>query len=371
MRRLSTLAMLVSVTLALAACGSRRPPADYAPDPVLLSRIQGLRIILPPAACPGSRLNAEYFAILNDGTTVPFAERYDRDRPPQLHVMFLSRYSPSALALENGDWQMGADPLLSAMEGFTLRVSLRAKPSVVVEETIRPLYSCPQQVYRLLGRNGGRGEAGGPGPDVTVRLSMLSSPFYSRLIVAGIAVEQALPFYVLADADQVPQSDWLLVASQGGRGGRGADGTNGTRGVDGQPGCPASSGGAGGAGGNGGAGGPGGRGGRLTVVVPDDTPFLAGLVDAIAPGGEGGEGGRAGRGGEGGRAGTPSNADRRCQGATAGSDGPNGRPGADGREGPHGTRPQIIERPLTELYGPMAPATLRALIARHQQRRGS
>ena len=147
--RPSSLAAGVVLALVSVACGPKRPPPDYAPDPGLVARIQSLRMYVPEVVCPGVRVNAEYYAVLDDGTTVPFADRYDAKRPPPLHVTFLTRYSPSALALENGDWQTGQDPLLSAIEGFRLRASLRAKPSVVVEETIRPLYTCQEHVFRF------------------------------------------------------------------------------------------------------------------------------------------------------------------------------------------------------------------------------
>ena len=50
----------------------------------------------------------------------------------------------------------------------------------------------------------GSGQAGGNGPDVTVRLAILRSPFYDKLFVAGIQVGLAPPFYVLQDASAVP-----------------------------------------------------------------------------------------------------------------------------------------------------------------------
>jgi len=89
----------------------------------------------------------------------------------------------------------------------------------------------------------------GGGPQVTVRLGILRSPFYGRLIVAGVEVENDLPFYVFADANTVPPSDWLVIEARGARGARGGDGETGTRGAPGIAGCP---GGAGGPGGNGG-----------------------------------------------------------------------------------------------------------------------
>src|SRR5207249_3146490 len=83
---------------------------------------------------------------------------------------------------------------------------------------------------------------------------------------------QAPPFYMLADATEIPPSDWLLIESRGGRGGTGTPGPKGADGADGGSGCPPQPGGPGGNGANGGPGGSGGRGGRINVVVSSDEP---------------------------------------------------------------------------------------------------
>ena len=74
--------ILTAAALVAAACGSNRPPEDFAPDPGLLTQIRELRMVTPPRACPGQALSATYSAIMNDGTAIPFATRYDRDHPP-------------------------------------------------------------------------------------------------------------------------------------------------------------------------------------------------------------------------------------------------------------------------------------------------
>src|SRR5256886_5915246 len=132
------------------------------------------------------------------------------------------------------------------------------------------------------GDAGGPGEAGEPGPDATVRLAVLRSPFYDKLFVAGIQVGLAQPFYVLQDATAVPPADWLVIESRGGRGGTGVTGSKGTDGSSGAAGCPAQPGAPGGNGGSGGPGGSGGDGGRLTVVVALEHTFLAGVVAGLS-----------------------------------------------------------------------------------------
>ena len=63
-----------------------------------------------------------------------------------------------------------------------------------------------------------------------MRLAVLRSPFYDKLLVASLQVGLAQPFYVLQDASAVPPADWLVLESRGGRGGSGVTGTKGTDG---------------------------------------------------------------------------------------------------------------------------------------------
>ncbi|HET7040243.1 MAG TPA: hypothetical protein VFH97_10185 [Gemmatimonadales bacterium] len=359
----------MGLPLFLSAC-SHKPPPDFAPDPGLVARIDSIRMIVPAAACPGTTIPASYEAVLDDGSLVPFANRYDEDHPPPLHVVFLSRYSPAAIALENGSWATVDDPLASAMNGFPLQVILRAKPGVIARATVAPAYGCGEHAFHFEGVTGDRSEPGGRGPDVTVRLGLLSSPFVQRLIVAEIAVEAALPFYVLADADVVPPADWLLIGSDGGRGGRGSDGKPGRDGTNGTAGCPGTPGGAGGRGGDGADGGPGGPGGRVTVIVPDSDPFLAGLVDGRTQGGEGGQGGKGGKGGEGGKGGPAEGDARRCQAGADGRDGPDGRAGRQGPAGQPGPRAQVLTVPAGGVFGARPRPELEALIRYHEGTRG-
>jgi hypothetical protein len=353
MRRLALAAVVLT-----AACGPKRPPTDFSPDAGLVAQIRELRMSTSVRACPGETFGAAYTAVLNDGSLVTFESRYDEKRPPRLHVVFLDRQSEEATPLESGGWVAERDPLASAITGFRLSATLKAKPSITTSTVVTPDYGCSQHAFGFRGAG-----AGASGPQVTVRLGILRSPFYDRLLVAGIEVEDAPPFYVFADARAVPPSDWLIVEARGARGARGQNGEAGTAGADGQPGCPGTPGGPGGAGGNGSPGGPGGRGGQITLITPAEEPFLAGIVDARTPGGEGGPGGAAGKGGAGGKGGAaaPAN-DPRC---TAGANGPAGRAGAagyDGRDGQSGTRPQIVTVPMRDVWGTRVPSALAELI---------
>src|SRR6185503_19546070 len=182
-------------------------------------------------------------------------------------------------ALGDGNWAAAPDPTLSAMNGFRLTAFMRDNPSVQGFATVEPEYSCMPHAFSFEGEPGQPGGTGANGPDVTVRLRYLRSPFYQRLLVASVEVGLAPPIYVFSEADRIPPADWIIIETRGGRGGRGAAGTAGQNGANGAPGCPGGAGGAGGPGGPGGNGGSGGRGGRVTVIVPSSEPLLAGLVD--------------------------------------------------------------------------------------------
>ena len=168
--------VLVGIVLT-AACGPKRPPPSFAPDPGLVEQIRELRMSTSLRACPGESFAAAYTAVLNDGALVPFETRYDEDHPPRLHVVFLERSSPDATPLEGGGWSVTRDPLATAMAGFRLTVSFRAKPSVTTSTVVTPDYSCLQHAFGFRGVG-----AGASGPQVTVRLGILRSPFYDRLL---------------------------------------------------------------------------------------------------------------------------------------------------------------------------------------------
>jgi hypothetical protein len=344
------LAVLVSCVVLAAGCSSK-PPLDFAPDPSLIDRISQIRMHTEGSwVCPGNTIRASYDAVLDDGSVVPFATEYNDDHPPALHVVFLRRTSREASPRKDGGWDTDRDPLVSAVDGFRLNAFMLAKPSLNVSSLVRPEYSCTRHAFSFVGGGGARGQGGAPGPEVTVRLDVMSSPFYEALLVGGIQVGDAPPFYVLADAAMVPPADWLIVESKGGPGGRGVDGAEGVKGAKGSDGCPAGVGGAGGRGGNGGTGGPGGPGGRTVVMVPSEQPLLAGMVEAGSAGGAGGRGGRAGKGGAGGDGGRGIAGTRRCDNGQQGPPGEDGTVGPAGPEGSPGPRAQVITVPGVGLF---------------------
>ncbi len=357
--------------LALLTGCSHRPPPDFLPDPALIAQIREIRMTpLVEAACPGESFRMSYDAVLEDGTVVPFATRYDRDNPPRLHVQFLDRTSPQADPQGDGAWRTDPDPWRSVMTGYELEAVLHAKPSVRAGTRVPPEYDCMDRSLSFHGANGrdasgknsaGRsGDGGRDGPDITVRVGIVHSPFIPRLLVAAIQVGNDAPRYRLGDADRVPPRAWLRIESRGGSGGDGGNGAPGKAGVAGKAGCPGGAGGQGGDGQFGGGGGMGGDGGSLTIIVPESDRFLSGALDAVSVGGDGGRGGKGGAGGAGG-AGGPANGVS-CAAGPAGANGRDGSSGPSGRRGRGDREVTVITVPQRQVFGSRIPPELEALL---------
>jgi hypothetical protein len=322
----------IGAALLAVAC-SHAPPRDFAPDPGLIAQIREIRIVPQESrGCPGAPMHADYEAILADGSSVPFARSYNKKQPPRLHVRFLERKSPDAVARQDGDWAAEPNPLATMSTGFRLTATLRANPSITSTVVLPPAYDCLRRHFAFGGASGIAGGNGSNGPDVTVRFDVQRSPFYDRVYVAGIQVGAARPVYVLGDSSTIGLTEWLVVESRGGDGGNGLAGSDGIDGTLGAPGCPGQSGGQGRDGSDGRAGGDGGDGGRITIVVPPNRPHLAELVKTASWGGSGGLGGDGGRGGRGGTGGAGL-FDANNQPCAAGADGSPGHDGSRGRSG--------------------------------------
>src|SRR2546430_10856552 len=156
---------VVAALVITSACGPKRPPPSFAPDPGLVSQIRELRMSTNATACPGESFGAAYTAVLNDGSLVTSETRYDQDHRPRLHAAFLERSSYEATPLECSGWSAARDPLASAMTGFRLTATFRAKPSVTTSTVVAPDYGCLPHTFGF--------RAAGPavsGPQATVRL---------------------------------------------------------------------------------------------------------------------------------------------------------------------------------------------------------
>jgi hypothetical protein len=353
-KKVSLAVLLVPLMALILACAQRQLPPGYQPELTLLDRVESINIKTPPFACPGQNLPAAYEARLDDGTILPFATEYDDDNPPPLHISFLSRSSPEAEPLEDGSWDIASDPLSGATTGYRLNALLMHKPTVHAQLVVDPDYSCLPHAFEF------QGEQGQDGPRVTVRVDILSSPFFERLFLAEILPSGSDPLYVLADADRLPRTGWLTIESKGGTGVQGRPGRRGRPGRSGSPGCPGGRGESGGMGGPGGRGGPGGSGGEIFLMVPTGETGLAWLVQARSPGGVGGPGGLGGAGGRGGSGGSASG--EGCSSGSSGSDGLQGGTGRRGVMGSDGPALQIIEFPRERVFRQNGPAALWVLI---------
>src|SRR2546430_309448 len=191
------------------AC-SHAPPADFAPDPGLISQVRDLRIVTTQdRACPGGWIQTSYEAVLADGSRVPFARTYDKKHPPRLHVVFLERSSPDAVSRESGDWVTNANPLWTAASGFRLTATLSAKPAGQQTVVIPPEDGWMSHGFPF---SGGPGGAGRPAP-------------YHR------PAKHPFPRGVARGA---PPGGRGGAGGRGGKGGKGGKGGRGTR-RQGQP----------------------------------------------------------------------------------------------------------------------------------------
>ena len=370
---LSRVNILLVAVVVCTSCSSRGEN-EITLDPIFVGRISEIRIV-PESdpVCPGDHIEVSYEAVLDDSTVVSFSSRRNAGNQPFLDVRLLHLTSPEASPQPDGSWVTSSDPLISAMTGFRLRASLRADTSLQTEHVVAPEYSCLDFSFYVEGMPGQEGYTGANGPDVTVRLSTLSSPFYHWLFVAVIETESKQPRYVFANADETPATGWLRVESRGGHGGHGKPGRQGRRAESVGPASPCSPGQDGGDGRAGQNGGSGGNGGAVTIVVPQEYADLAVVVAPVSSpgiGGEGGLGGPGGEGGAGGRALRDSQGNLVCEAGPRGRRGRTGPNGVAGREGNAGPETQVITMPGDELFGPQPPLAIRQLIEYTRQQRG-
>ncbi|MCC6555659.1 MAG: hypothetical protein IT372_22075 [Polyangiaceae bacterium] len=192
-----------------------------------------------------------------------------------------------------------------------------------------------------IGIPGERGADGGHGPELRAFATMVSTPFYPKLV--AVRIEGPTPDFLLFPVGKV-----ITLRAVGGPGGPGGPGGDGGPGGQGGEGAPApGDGGRGGDGASGGHGGNGGNGGALELIVDERFPELAQSIRLDVSGGPAGAGGREGRGGRGGNGGIGSRAqtedgqnnapaDGGAGRGERGADGTHGRPGANGKPGPAG-----------------------------------
>lgn len=366
--RLATVAALLSALLG-ACAPSPRAPADL--------RVTDARVVRfglgtgVGAICPGSAVPIELqLEARVDGHDVTlFRHRRDLDdRVFDLAQVHLS--SPQGTFDRDGVFHASPDVLATAQSGYVLHVRVPNGPAFAVRYP--PSYACGSPFGKegsqgvegqagtdaVLGeaeghvtadgtglagggRPGNPGGPGGTGPKMTVFVTWVSSPDYTRLLAARSVGDAG-------GLTLVEPGTTLSVVARGGPGGRGGRGGRGAAAfaVE-QAGAP---------GGAGGRGGPGGVGGEVELVLDERFPELERWVRADVSGGVGGEGGLGGQGG--GPLGRLAAGDRR--GAAHydyGQPGPTGMNGGSGAPGASG-KVSIVRRDVRALFeglGPIVP----------------
>ena len=311
--------------------------------------------------CPGEPVSLDVELTAEVGLSTVRLTQHRRELEDAIFDMRQLRFASAQGTIdEEGRFFPNADPLVSAQSGFVFYVAVPRGPTFSVRYP--PVYECATPFGRegqpgvpgprgedalyedrtdasaaaaadgelpsATGFNGGDGGRGGAGPELTIYVTWVQTPDYTRLLAAR--AEGDLHGLALR-APGTP----LDVLARGGRGGAGGSGGQGASGLDevrrgkrgrGHVVKSFTRGGLGGAGGNGGEGGPG---GSVRVVV-DDRFDLDSWVHVDVQGGEGGAGGRAGAGG---RGGASDASGARETSASSGLPGTMGRTGPSGPEG--------------------------------------
>jgi hypothetical protein len=317
--------------------------------------------------CPGEIIQVEMVADLKDGTVCSNL-RPNTGCRKQKHAVLDPR--SVALFAEPARWvsdrefrlQTPPNPFATWRDGVELRgwiQSTGTKYPLRTEQVNRrllPTYLCHSAHPQVFSDGQApTGRVGRRGPNLTVLLTPLPSPFYPDVVLLKVVSGSQVRYFISQDAGHP-----VTIVSQGQGGGNGSDGQSGRRGSDGRSAVSecenGDNGDNGDDGGDGGPGAPGGPGGDVLVVF-DQTKVqaLERRVIARSEGGPGGHGGRGGSGGAGGSGGS-GRSGTNCSGSS-GSSGSYGRSGHDGPTGPHGPRGHVTAtRGLRdEMFAPELP----------------
>jgi hypothetical protein len=346
---------LAVLLMAMGGCWVPRGPIDLrdAETHVVKFGVEAAR----GGICPGEPVNLDVELTAEVGSRTMRLTRQRRDLDDAIFDMKQVRFASAQGRIdEEGRFFPNADPLVSAQSGFVFYVAVPRGPTFSVRYP--PVYECATPFGRegqsgvdgprgedalfedrtdlsaafaadgelpsATGFNGGDGGPGGPGPELTIYVTWVQTPDYTKLLAARAEGD------VHGLTLRAPGTP-LDVLARGGRGGAGGSGGQGASGLDeirngkrGRHVVKTFT--RGGLGGSGGGGGDGGAGGSVRVVV-DERFELESWVHVDVQGGEGGPGGRAGAGGRGGAANL---AGARETSASS------GLPGTTGKSGPSG-----------------------------------
>ncbi len=335
---------LASSALVMLACG---------PSKLMVSPARVVNVNVQPASlqalfCPGDAFQIELVAKLDDGTLCSNIDggRGCMNEKDSIIDPSLVRIeaSPGAFTdMSKFVFTPPVNPLETADAGISLRGYLEdaTGKSVVGERRVSPVYDCQREYVGSVPQPGKNGEPGQPGPDLTVTVTSLSTPWFSNAALIRVENGSQKVYFISPSADRP-----VRIVSKGQDGGAGALGPAGAAGADGAAAgaacTPGSNGMPGTSGGQGGDGGNGGPGGSIKLVVDDAKgEMLKARVKLESIGGAAGLAGPGGAGGAGGRGGAGAAADTMCaSGGAAGADGsagtsgPSGKPGKPGAPGP-------------------------------------
>lgn len=342
--------------LLLSGCWVPRGPIDLRETETKIVRVG---VEAPRGGiCPGEPVTLDIELTADIGWKAARLTRVRRDLDDPIFDMRQLRIASAQGRIDGeGRFFPDADPLVSAQSGFVLYVAVPRGPTFSVRYP--PVYECatpfghegqkgndgakgedalfedrsdPSGTGVLPSANGfvgGDGGDGGSGPELTIYVTWVRTPDYTRLLAAR--AEGDLHGVTLR-APGTP----LDVVARGGRGGSGGRGGQGASGLDevrrhrgrGDSSVlhPLTH---GGIGGTGGSGGNGGAGGSVRVIV-DERFELEPWVHVDVGGGLGGE---AGRGGQGGRGGASTHSGARETTSSSGLPGTHGRTGKSGANG--------------------------------------
>lgn len=345
LRLLATLPFFVAMPV-LVGCGPSH--AQIEPKDVV-------NVSVRPASgqllfCPGDPFQVEVVAKLKDGTSCSNVDpnKGCMNEKDTVIASEMVRIQGSSGFVGGGNfiWVPDKDVLKTADTGMGLRGWLESATggkSMEGEAQLKPVYDCQMQ-QTIRGARGRDGEMGAPGPELTISITTLSTPFFPDAALFRLDWPGNRAYMISPSADKP-----VRITTYGGEGGRGLEGAPGVPGRDGKDateecadGLDGTNGGDGGPGGRGGDGGPG---GLIRVILDDaNADKLKGrlLVQSLGgPGGDRGPGGAGGKGGRGGEAGALKAGDPDCKPRDGknGALGKFGPSGEQGRTGPNGPAP--------------------------------
>ncbi|HVK67173.1 MAG TPA: hypothetical protein VM694_21955 [Polyangium sp.] len=300
--------------------------------------------------CPGDPFQVEVVAKLKDGTSCSNvdASKGCMNEKDTVISSEMVRIQGSSGSIGGGNfiWVPERDVLKTADTGMGLRgwlESATSGKSMEGEAQLKPVYDC-QTEQKIRGAKGREGDPGAPGPELTVSISTLSTPFYPDAALVRLDWPGNRVYLISPSADKP-----VRITSIGGEGGQGREGAPGIPGKDGKDAkedCLDGTDGTNGTdGGPGGRGGDGGAGGLIKVILDDANPDkLKGrlLLQSVGgPSGDRGPGGKGGFGGKGGQRGMLKAGEASCnpKDGKNGQLGRRGPSGDTGRPGPSGPAP--------------------------------